>query len=106
MTESFHVAKRALFVYCGSFLAVLCILSVAAAQPSEGRDQPEVLLLSKARDGRHIIFEIAIRRPEDVDTMTIERQPWTSSRTIWPSVASADRRSAMEASLLSRIRTA
>ncbi len=66
----------------------ICLMNVGATPPSEGADQPEVLSLSQASDGQHILFRVVIRRPDGMGGMTIEQSPWTTRRTVWPRIAS------------------
>ncbi|MHC4698635.1 MAG: hypothetical protein ACYTFA_18035 [Planctomycetota bacterium] len=67
---------------------MFCVLNTGAGQASEGADRPEVLSISKAVDGEHVVFVVAIRRPDDMGTMTVEGRRWTTRRAVWPRMAS------------------
>lgn len=54
---------------------------------SDGPQHAKVLSLSTAMDGTHIVFRVAIQRPDDMGTMTVESRPWLTQRTIWPRLA-------------------
>ncbi len=66
----------------------ICALSAQLARGSDGHERPEVLWLSKASDGEYIVFQVLLRRPDDMTTMTIEASPWRTRRTVWPRIAS------------------
>lgn len=80
--------NRPMFVGRVLLPITICLLNVGATPPSEGVDQPEVLFLSKASDGQHIVFQVALKRPDDMGGMTVEQLPWTTRRRVWPRIAS------------------
>ncbi len=88
MNSATNIQKHIGFVQQTLFFVGLGTLSMQGMQLTARAAQPEVLSLLKASVGEQIVFRVAVRRPEDMGTMTIEQQPWRSQKTVWPRLAS------------------
>ncbi|UCC28963.1 MAG: hypothetical protein JSU86_12255 [Phycisphaerales bacterium] len=84
------ILRRFRFIRRILLLTAIGASTAEATQPSESGSDPEVLSLTKASDGEHIVLHVTIQRPKDMGTMTIEKRRlwWDTHHTVWPRAAS------------------